>query len=432
LEHGWNYNKKMSFMRLTDEEKSILDGKQGAAAQIALAVLVDLGELYGAEELMTVSQVHIDATLYMVDAGLEFAEKMADLGGKVAVPTSLNPSSIDLQRWKAYRVPTEILPKHQRMEAAYLKMRATPTWTCTPYQNGIIPRFGEQIAWGESNAIAYANSIIGARTNRYADLMDICAAIIGKVPKFGLHLTENRKARMLFRLKEITPQMFEKEAIYPLLGYLLGEIAGDQVAAITGIHQNVKIDNLKGFCAAAASSGAVGLFHMVGITPEAQTLEMCLHGKKPQNVYDITPELITTAEDRLWTMKKDAVDLIVTGCPHYSPAEFIKLAQLTAGKKVHSSIIFWVFTNRSVYSWIKENGILTDLTGAGIMVFTDGCPLQYPKETWQFNGAITDSAKFANYCFSQSGFDAAYASIEDCVETAVRGKIHRTKSPWRK
>jgi hypothetical protein len=422
----------MNFMRLTDEEKSILDGKQGEAARIALAVLVDLGELFGAKELMPVSQVHIDATLYMVDAGLEFAEKMAALGGKVAVPTSLNPSSIDLQRWKAYRVPPEILPKHNRMEAAYLKMRATPTWTCAPYQNGIIPRFGEQIAWGESNAIAFANSIIGARTNRYADLMDICAAIIGKVPKFGLHLTENRKARILIRLKEIPTRMFEKESIYPLLGYLFGELAGDQVAAITGIPRDIKIDSLKGFCAAAASSGAVGLFHMVGVTPEAQTLEMCLHGNKAENAYDITPGLIQKAEDRLWTVEGDAVDLIVTGCPHYSPAEFIKLAQMTKGGKVHSSVIFWVFTNRSVYAWIKDNGILADLTAAGVMVFTDGCPLQYPKEIWQFTAAMTDSAKFANYCFSQCGFEAGYASIEDCVESAVRGKICRSELPWKK
>ena len=165
-------------MRLTDEDKRILDGKRGEAARIALSVLVDLGELFGAAELMKVSQVHIDATLYMVDAGLEFAEKMVDWGAKVAVPTSLNPSAIDLQRWKAYRVPAEILSNHKRLEAAYLNMRAMPTWTCAPYQHGIVPRFGEQIAWGESNAIAFANSIIGARTNRYANLMDICAAII--------------------------------------------------------------------------------------------------------------------------------------------------------------------------------------------------------------------------------------------------------------
>ncbi|MCK5204226.1 MAG: aconitase X catalytic domain-containing protein, partial [Desulfobacterales bacterium] len=429
---GSSQRKGTIFMRLTDEEKRILDGQQGGAAQMALAVLVDPGELFGAEELIKVAQVHIDATLYMVDAGLEFAERIAALGGEVGVPTSLNPSAIDLRQWEAYRVPPEILTKHKRLEAAYLKMRAMPTWTCAPYQNGIIPRFGQQIAWGESNAIAFANSIIGARTNRYADLMDICAAIIGKVPKFGLHLAENRKATILIRLKGISAQMFANGAIYPLLGYLLGEMAGDQVAAITGIPPDAKIDSLKGFCAAAASSGAVGLFHMVGITPEAQTLEMCLHQSKPQSVFDITPKLIKKAEDRLWTVKGDAVDLIVSGCPHYSPAEFIQLVKRIKGKKVHSALVFWAFTNRSVYAWIKNNGILKDLTDAGVMVFTDGCPLQYPKETWHFKAAMTDSAKFANYCFSQRGLDAAYGSLADCVETAVRGKICRRESLWRK
>jgi predicted aconitase len=142
--------------------------------------------------------------------------------------------------------------------------------------------------------------------------------------------------------------------------------------------------------------------------------------------------LIQKTENRLWTVKNDAVDLIVTGCPHYSPAEFIRLAQLIEGKKVHSSVVFWAFTNRSVYAWIKNNGILEDVTDTGIMVFTDGCPLQYPRETWHFNAAMTDSVKFANYCFSQTGIDAAYGSLEDCIETAVQGKICRRESPWKK
>jgi predicted aconitase len=419
-------------MRLTDEDKRILNGRRGEAARIALSVLVDLGELFGAEELMRVSQVHIDATLYMVDAGLEFAEKMVDWGGKVAVPTSLNPSSIDLRRWQQYRVPVDILDRHKRLEAAYLNMRATPTWTCAPYQHGIIPRFGEQIAWGESNAIAFANSILGARTNRYADLMDICAAIIGKVPKFGLHLAKNRKAEMLIQLKDVTGSMFADELIYSLLGYLVGEMAGDRVAAVTGIPQNVNIDSLKGFCAAAASSGAVGLCHLVGITPEAQTLEMCLQGCKPQQVLEITPQAIRETEEKLRTVKRDNVDLVVTGCPHYSTAEFIRLVRLVKDRKVHDSVVFWVFTNRTVYAWIKGNGILSDLNAAGVMVFTDGCPLQYPAETWQFNAAMSDSAKFANYCFSQRGLEGICAGVEDCVETAMRGKICRKESPWSK
>ena len=419
-------------MRLTDEEKSILDGKRGEAARVALSVLVDLGDLFGAEELMPVSQVHIDATLYMVDAGLEFGEQMVDWGGQVAVPTSLNPSAIDLQRWEALRVPPEILSKHKRLEAAYLNLRATPTWTCAPYQHGIVPRFGEQIAWGESNAIAFANSIIGARTNRYADLMDICAAVIGKVPKFGLHLAENRKADILIELRDFDGSMFADDSIYPLIGYLFGDLVGDRIAALTGIPPNVKIDSLKGFCAAAASSGAVGLCHLVGITPEAQTLEMCLGGRKPQQVLGITPAEVRAAEERLRTVKNNAVDLVVTGCPHYSTAEFIRLVNLLQNKKIHDSIVFWVFTNRTVYAWIKNNGMLTELLDRGVMIFTDGCPLQYPRERWQFNAAMSDSAKFTNYCFSQSGLGAVYASVEDCVETAVRGKICRKESPWNK
>ncbi|MBL7203775.1 MAG: aconitase X catalytic domain-containing protein [Desulfobacteraceae bacterium] len=419
-------------MRLTDEEKSILDGKQGEAARIALSVLVDLGEVFGAESLMPVSQAHIDATLYMVDAGLQFVEKLANLGAKTAVPTSLNPSAIDLVRWKELGVSPEIFPKHHRLAAAYIKMQAIPTWTCAPYQQGIIPRFGEQIAWGESNAIAFANSVIGARTNRYADLMDICAAIIGKVPKFGLHLSRNRKAKMLIELKGFTASMFENDAIYPLLGYLVGEIASDQVAAVSGMPPSVTFDNLKGLFAGAASSGAVGLCHLVGITPEAQNLEMCFQGSQPENVLQITPEMIADSEHRLQTVQSESVDWITTGCPHYSSAEFIRLSRLIGQKKVHQSVAFWVFTSRTVYAWIKENDILKQLADAGITVFTDGCPLQYPRESWNFSAAMTDSAKFANYCYSQTGLPAAFGSLGDCVNTAVSGKIRRRKSPWAK
>ena len=159
-------------------------------------------------------------------------------------------------------------------------------------------------------------------------------------------------------------------------------------------------------------------------------MEMCLHGSKPQTVLEITPHAIRETEEKLWTVKNDGVDLVVTGCPHYSTAEFVRLAQLIQGKKVHSSVVFWVFTNRTVYAWIKNNGILADLIAGGVMVFTDGCPLQYPRESWQFSAAMTDSAKFANYCFSQRGLEAVYGSIEDCVETAVRGKIRRKEAPW--
>ena len=419
-------------MRLTDQEKNILDGKYGEAARLALRILIDLGETFGAEEMMEVSQVHIDTTVYMVNAGVEFAERLAELGAKVAVPTSLNASGIDLQRWKEYRVPPELLSNNRRLESAYLKMGASPTWTCAPYQQGMIPRFGEQIAWGESNAIAFANSVIGARTNRYGDLMDICAAIVGKVPKFGLHLNENRKAEILIHLNDFTDGMLADDAIYPLMGFLVGEMAGDRIAAIEGIPRNVKVDSLKGLSAAAASSGAVGLFHVVGVTPEAHTLEMCFQGIKPKEVLEIIPGMIRDAEDRLSTTKEGEADLIAIGCPHFSFAEFRELARLMENKKVNNSVAFWVYTSRAVYGWVENCGMLRDLKNTGIMVFTDGCPLQYPKETWDFTTMMTNSAKLSNYCYSQTGLAVAHGSIEECVDTAVQGKICRRDSLWRK
>jgi len=418
-------------MRLSDEEKKAKDGLQGEARRLALNVIVELGELYGAEELMAISQVHIDTTVYMVDSGVEFAEKCVQLGGRFSVPTSLNASAIDHFRWQQYRVPPELRDKCQRLENAYLAMGASPTWTCAPYQQGIIPRFGQQIAWGESNAIAFANSVIGARTNRYGDLMDICAGIAGRVPLFGLHLDENRQAELLISLEGFSQAALAADDLYPLVGFLLGEIAGDRVAALQGVPPDVKIDALKGLSAAAASSGAVGLFHVVGVTPEAKNLQMCLKGKKPRAEFAITPKMVQEAEERLWTAKADMVDMVTVGCPHFSFEEFIELAQFIEGRHVHDAVAFWAFTSRSVYGWLENCGLLKTLTDAGVMVLTDGCPLQYPKKSWHFSTAFSNSVKFANYCYSQTGLPVGYGSLKECVESAVRGKICRRRPVWR-
>ena len=418
-------------MRLTDHEKSILGGSQGEAAQIAMKILVDLGETFGAEELLPVTQVHIDMTLYMVDAGVEFVERMVELGGQFSVPTQLNPSAIDLKRWRELRVHPELEEKSRRIEQAYLKLGAAPTWTCAPYQQGIIPRFGEQIAWGESNAIAFANSVIGARTNRYADLVDVCAAIIGKVPKFGLHLSENRKAEILITLKGFSAEMFDDRAVYPLLGFVFGEIAADRIAALEGIPKDVSIDSLKVFSAAAASSGAVGLFHIVGVTPEAQTLEMCFQ-EPPIECLEITPDMLRDAEEKLSDATIDRPDLITLGCPHFSEDEFVLLDQLFQRREIHDAITFWVFTSRTVYSLIENSGLLNKLQSVGVEVFTDGCPLQYPAKNWAFQSVMSDSGKFTNYCYSQTGLKVVFGSVDECVETAVSGKVCKGRAPWRK
>jgi predicted aconitase len=412
-------------MHLNNAERRMLAGKYGKACELAMKILCELGGLYGAERMIAVSQAHIDMTLYMVDAGVEFAEKMAELGGRFAVPTQLNPSAVDLLHPEKMRVPEDLLENSRRLENAYLKMGAIPTWTCAPYQQGIIPAFGEQIAWGESNAVAFANSVIGARTQRYADLTDVCAALTGRVPEMGLHLTENRRAEILITLQDIPAGAFNNPRLYPLIGFVFGELAGDQVAAIEGVPAQVSMDQLKSFSAAAASSGAVGLFHVIGVTPEAPDIKTFFRNGVPQDMVVITKEMIDSAASRLNQGNCSMPDLITLGCPHYSVDEFKALEKYLGPRRIKKGIEFWVFTSRRTYNQILEMGLLDSLERCGVNVFTDGCTLQYPKKSWNFSCAMSDSAKFANYCYSQTGLDVIFSGARDCVETGVAGELRR-------
>ncbi len=422
-------SKAAALMDLTSEEQRTLAGDDGEAARIAMAVLVDLGAVFGADRLIPVAQVHIDATLYMVDAGVAFAERMAATGGRFRVPTSLNPSAVDLLHPEALRPPPDLLENSRRLERAYLSMGAAPTWTCAPYQQGMVPRFGQQIAWAESNAIVFANSVIGARTNRYGDLMDICAAVVGKAPCFGLHLETHRHAELVIDASALPRSVQYDPATYPLLGYIVGELAGDRIPAVLGIPPDVPVRALKSFGAAAASSGAVGLFHMVGVTPEARCLEMCTGGRKMEEIHAVTAKDLAGAAARLSNPDLSRPDLIVVGCPHYAYAEMTTMARLLDGRRVNPGIAFWAFTGRCAYGWMRHSGLLQALTNAGVTVFTDACPLLYPGESWPFTAALSDSAKFVNYCTSQTGLPAAIGSLADCVETAVTGRFRRSAFP---
>src|SRR6185436_2036509 len=255
------------------------NGDGGPAQALAMSILVRMADVYGATELMDISQAHVDSTIYLGDATLEFAERLVALGARVAVPTSLNVSGVDECGWKDWAVPPEWAAKAARQMLAYEKMGAVPTWTCAPYQTAMRPAFGQQIAWGESNAIAFANSVIGARTERYPDLLDVCCAITGRVPAVGLHLTANRAGELLLRLERVPRALQEDDQFFAVLGHLVGKLAGESIPVIDGVSVQPAEDHLKAFAAAAASSGRVALFHMVGVTPEAATLDAAFQGR---------------------------------------------------------------------------------------------------------------------------------------------------------
>ncbi len=417
-------------MQLTDYDKSLLNGEHGEAARIGMSVLTELGENMGAEKMISISMVHDDSAWYTGLAGLEFAEHLVKLGGKFRVPTSLNACLMDLEKWQEQRFSADLYVIHKRIEAAHTSLGASASWTCTPYFAGFVPRFGEQIAWAESNATNYVNSVIGARTERYAGLLDLCAGLTGRVPYRGLHCPENRKAEVLIKLEGFKNDAFMDDAIYDMLGYIHGEIVGDRIGAMEGLPPNSTIDGLKRFSATSASSGGVGLFHLIGLTPEAHTREMAFQNQKPKEIVIVTPERLRESEERMSNSNPEKIHLVTVGCPHLSHAECEKLLKTFVGRQVHATMEFWAFTNRCNKQHMEKNGMYEALRRCGVKIFTDGCPMSSPFDMWNFKGIMSNSGKFSTYCFSYSGIKPVYGSLEDCVETAISGELQRSRKSW--
>lgn len=417
-------------MILTDRDKALLDGAFGEAPRIAMRILVDLAESMNVEKMVSISMIHDDSAWFTGLAGVEFAEHLVQLGGKFVVPASLNACLMDLEKWQEQRFSPELYEIHQRIEKAHSALGAAASWTCTPYLAGFIPRFGEHVAWAESNATAFVNSIFGARTERYAGMLDLCAGLTGRVPYFGLHREENRKAEVHIRLDGFKEEFFHNDAIYDVLGYAYGEMVGNKIGALEGVPKWSKIDNLKRFSATAASSGGVGLFHLIGITPEAQTREMAFQGQPARDEVVLTPERLRESEERLSRGTPDEINMVNVGCPHLSYAECVELYRAFNDRKVHSSIEFWAYTSRCNKQQIVNNGLYEKLRNCGVKIFTDGCPMSSPFDRWGFKGIMSNAGKFCNYCHSYSGIDPVHGSLEDCVETAVAGKLQRSVKPW--
>jgi predicted aconitase len=395
-----------------------------------MSIVLRMAGVCGASELMDITAAHIDSTIYIGEAGLEFAERLAGLGARVAVPTTLNVSGLDEHHWQEWAVPAEWAQKAHQQMIAYQRMGTTPTWTCAPYQTRWRPRFGQQIAWGESNAIVFANSVIGARTERYPDLLDICCAITARVPAAGLHLTQNRAGHLLFRLLGVPRRVQEDSTFYPVLGYLVGNVAQDRIPVIDGLVTTPTEDQLKAFGAAAASSGAVALFHIVGVTPEAPSLTAAFQGREPRKVLDVTLQELRRARLELTSADGTRLDMVVLGSPHFSLDEFRQLAALIAGRRVHSSVRFLVTSSRSMTLLAKEAGYLSGLEAFGGRVTVDTCILASPMLPPDVKLLMTNSAKYAHYAPGMLKTRVTFGSLEDCVRSAVAGHVVRDESLW--
>jgi len=408
----------------------MLDGRRGPAAELAMSIVARMADVYGARELMDISHAHVDSTIYLGDATLEFAERLAGLGARVAVPTSLNVSGVDECGWKDWAVSPEWAAKAARQMLAYERMGAVPTWTCAPYQTHARPHFGQQIAWGESNAIAFANSVIGARTERYPDLLDICCAITGRVPAVGLHLTEHRAGQLLVRLAGVPRALQEDDQFFAVFGHLIGMRAGDLIPVIDGIVVSPPEDHLKAFAAAAASSGRVALFHIVGVTPEAPTIEAAFQGRAPAAAIDVTTADLRTARRELTTADGRELDMVILGSPHFSVAEFRALAPLVAGRRAHPRVKFLVTSSRLMKDEAEKAGVLAPVVAFGAQITLDTCILASPMLPPEIRTLMTNSAKYAYYAPSLLNTRVTFGSLGDCVRSAVEGRVVRDESLW--
>lgn len=415
---------------LSEKDRSMLDGEEGPAAKMAMSILARMADVYGALELIDITRAHIDSTIYIGEANLEYAERLAGLGARVAVPTTLNVSGLDEASWQEWSVPEDWAVKAHRQMKAYQSMGTIPIWTCAPYQTEHKPVFGEQIAWGESNAIVFANSVIGARTNRYPDLLDVCCAITGRAPAFGLHLTENRAGQLLVRLVDVPVQVQQDFSFYPVLGHLLGKIAQDRNPVLANLDTLPAEDQLKALGAAAASSGAVALFHIVGVTPEAPTLEAAFQGRSPEETVGVSMDMLRQARRELTTAEGDELDMVVLGSPHYSLEEFKQLIPLIKGKRVHPEVQFLITTSRAVLSILEKGGGLDYIKTFGGRVTVDTCILATPMLPANIRKLMTNSGKYAYYAPGLLDRQVVFGGLEDCVASAVSGKVVMEDSLW--
>jgi predicted aconitase len=308
---------------------------------------------------------------------------------------------------------------------AYLAMGCRPTWTCAPYQLADRPGFGQHVAWGESNAIVFANSVLGARTGRYGDFTDICAALTGRVPHAGLHRDENRRGELVFRLDWLESSREVPDAVFGLIGLVVGEASGSLVPAIVGLPPDTNEDQLKSLGAAAASSGSVAMFHAVGLTPEAPTLDAALGGAPPTNVVDISRQRLREAWRGLSSPgEDDTFSTVSVGTPHFSEAQFAELDRLLAGRAINEKIEMYVSTGRDTLTRLEASGIAGRLAAAGVKVVVDTCTYVTPiLRAGRGATVMTDSAKWAWYAPANLDVGVAYGTLADCVESAVAGHM---------
>ncbi|MFW9908434.1 MAG: aconitase X catalytic domain-containing protein [Candidatus Thorarchaeota archaeon] len=392
-------------LELTPEERSMLEGKHGKAARKAMEIITTLGEIYGAKRLIPVSSVQIAGVSYdnLGEAGLEYLSEMAE-DGQTRVLTTLNPAGMDMTEWKKHGIEKDFAENQQRVVDAFERMGVVTTCTCTPYLIGNLPHFGEHIAWAESSAVCFANSVIGAYTNREGGPSALAAALTGVTAEYGLHLNENRVAQVKY---EVQTELKETND-FGFLGQVIGNRTGKEIPYIVGV-KKATTEQLKSFSASVATYGGVAIFHMEGITPNRTTV--------PDKTEIVTEADLKQAKLELDDEDAD-IDFISIGCPHASIKEIAEIASMLNGRKVTDGKTVWITTAKPTKDLAIKMGYYDQIEQAGAYLVADACCAVAPLKG-RFKGLMTDSAKACFYARGKNKFKTEIRTMEECIKEAV-------------
>ncbi len=411
-----------SALDLTENDRAMLDGRDGIAVQLALRITVAMAAQQGAEKLIDVVQGHIDGCIYASPANLTFAEKMADMDAKVCVPTTMNAISVDRANWEKQGVPHDFGDPAARLADAYVRMGCRPTFTCSPYLLDSAPKTGEAIAWAESNAVIFANTVLGARTAKHPDFLDLCIALTGRAPLSGVYLDEHRNAR---RVIDVALPDNIDDAFWPIVGYLAGRAAPDRIPLLRGLAAaRPTQDDLKALCAAFGTTSAAPMLHIEGVTPEADGIAA-----------DTADHTTITRADMIdvWTMFNDGpaeVELVAIGSPHASASECRALADALGDRKRHPDVTVIVTAGRDIMA--QSGDVLTRLRASGVQVLPDlcWCSISEPVFPTKTRALITNSGKYAHYGPGLSGRTVRFGNLADCIEATLTGRVPPRLPAW--
>lgn len=389
----------------------MLAGDQGRAAQTAMQILAALGNIYEAKRTLPVRSVQIAGVSYdnLGEAGLDWLTEMADGGGKVRVPTTLNPAGMDLENWQALGIPADFAEKQLRVIEAFTRMGVTPTCTCTPYLAGNLPEAGDTLAWAESSAVCYANSVIGARTNREGGPSALAAALTGRTPEYGMHLDENRRPGVTVEVAALLPDTSDFGALGKIIGERLEKSGRKAVPWITGVGKPA-LEQLKSLCASIATYGGLAMFFIPGVTPEAAGFA------PPGESFAVTADDLDAAKASLSGAPAGEADFFSLGCPHLTLPEVARIAELLRGKRVAKE--FWITTSRPVKREADRLGYSKTILRSGAKFAVDTCCVVAPIRG-RFRAMATDSAKACYYAASKNKFKTRLLDFDAVVNEAL-------------